>query len=122
MSLFTADDLGDLIDCTVSTEKAAAVERVVWGWLMPVLKLTERPDPVPADVFAWAIELGAIYHENPSGLEAYQLGNERTQYSAERRREILEDAGNGGVTPAAVPAPRGKFPAAQCWPDPPRAW
>lgn len=124
VALFTADDLGDFLQVDVSTTAAAAVERVVWGWLKVPLGLSERPDPVPDEVFSWAVELGAIAHENPAGLAAYQLGGERSQFSVERRREILDAAASGGGigTSGGGLRPRGSFPAASCWPDPIRHW
>jgi hypothetical protein len=120
--LFSADELGDFLHCSVTVAAATSVERVVWGWLKPVLGLTERPDPVSEELFSWAIELGAIAHENPSGLSRYQLADEMQWYSAERRNQILDEAGSGG-TPGGVPKPRGNFPTEECpsWPDPARA-
>lgn len=123
--LFTATDLGNMLQCSVTDEAAAAAERLAWGWLKPVLGITteDRPDPVTAELFAWAIELGAIAYENPAGLSAYQLGDERSQFSAERRNEILATAAAGGkVTSSGVPSPRGSFPAPECWPDPIRRY
>lgn len=119
--LFTAADLGNMLQCSVTDEAAAAAEKLAWGWLKPVLGITTdtRPDTVPAELFAWAIELGAIAYENPSGLSAYQLGDERSQFSAERRQEILATAAAGGkVASSGVPTPRGSFPPADPWPDP----
>jgi hypothetical protein len=117
--LFTATDLADLLGRPVSDERAAAVERVVWGWLKPVLDLQERPNPIPDEVLSWALELAGIAYENPSGLTEYQLGAERTYFSAERRAQILAEAsadrGAGEGT-----SPRGSFPAATRYPDP--AW
>lgn len=120
--LFDAADLGDWLHCTVTDEAAIAAERVVWGWLKPVLGLTERPTPVSEELFSWAIELGGIAHENPDGKSYYQLADERTGYSAERRQQILEEAATGGIAPGGVAKPVGSFPKAQCWPDPARPW
>lgn len=116
--LFTASDLGDLLQKPVTDTAAAAAESMVWGWLRGPLGLTTRPDPVPEDVFSWALELGAIALENPAGWSSYQLGQERIQFSAERRTEILREA-------TAVPGgtdglPRAAFPAACPYPDPAR--
>lgn len=106
--LFTAADLGDLLQKTVTDTAAAAAETLVWGWLRPVLGLAERPNPVSEEVFSWAIELGAIAHENPAGFESYQLGQERIQFSAERRTAILIEA--GGVPGGQETGPIGSFP------------
>ncbi|WP_372733607.1 hypothetical protein [Nocardioides sp.] len=119
--LFSASDLGDLLDEEVSEARAMLVESVVWGWLKPVLKLDRRPnmdDPANAQIFSWALELGVVYAENPRGLSVYQLGEERTQYSVERRDAILKDAAEtgSGSTGGAL-APQGCFPALEPWPD-----
>ena len=121
MTLFTELDLKNLTGREVTQAQAETAERIVWGWLSPVLNLTDRPDPVPDAVFSWAVELGAIAVENPAGLESYQLGQERFGYSAERRREILAEAADGGV-PGSGGRPQGSFPPACGWPDPARGW
>lgn len=119
--LFTAGDLTPLIGRTPTSEQAVSAERIVWGWLAPILGVTTRPDPVPAEVFSWAVELGAIHIENPTGLMSYQLGAERLQFSGERRAEILGEVAAGGV-PGGGTKPRGSFPDACGWPDPARGW
>jgi hypothetical protein len=116
-ALFSAADLTVPLGRAVTDEEAALAERVVWGWLKPGLGLTERPDPIPDEVFSWAIELGAIYLENPSGLSSKQLGAEQMGFSAERRTAILAEVGEGRLGPGS---PRGSFPLARPWPD--RCW
>lgn len=118
-ALFTAADLNDLPEISGVTEaEATVVEAVVWGWLKPVLKLTERPDPVSPELFAWALELGAIYQDNPTGLDAKKRGPFEEEYG-ERAAEILRTAATGGATPAGTAlSPRGSFPAARAYPDP----
>ena len=118
--LFTADELthwlGELVgDVVVETDHAVMLERVVWGWLKPVLKLAERPDPLPDEVFAWAIELAAIAHQNPAGLNSAQLGDRQQNFSAERRTAILAEA---AATGSPAPKPRGRFGKAKPYPDP----
>lgn len=121
-ALFTAADLTPLMGGrTVTDAEAEAAERIVWGWLTPVLKLSERPNPIPPQVFSWAAELGAIHLENPTGLAAYQLGQERLAFSSERRNAILSEAAAAGV-PGAGTSPRGSFPDPCPWPDPARGW
>lgn len=119
-ALFTAADLNALPNITGVTEaEATAVEAVVWGWLSPILNVTERPDPVSPQLFSWALELGAIYRANPEGLSSYSLESERSVYSSERRDEILQTAAGGGTTaPGAALKPIGSFPAARAYPDP----
>lgn len=119
--LFTADDLTGWLGRTVTASRAAAVERVVWGWLKLALGLSDRPEPVPAEVFSWAVELGAIAHENPSGLSSEQLGPAQRAFSAERRAEILAAAEFGGSSATGL-QPQGSFPPAPRYPDPAFCW
>lgn len=118
-ALFTVDDLNDLPGISgVDDAEATVVERIVWGWLQPVLGLTERPDPVPDNLFSWAVELGAIYRTNPVGLSAKELGPFKEDYSSERRDEILRIAAGGGATaPGSALAPKSSFPPARRFPD-----
>lgn len=109
--LFTAADLNALPGISgVTDEQATMVERIVWGWLRPVLGVQDRPDSISPELFSWAIELGAIAQENPAGLSSYQLGQERYGYSSERRAEILAGAAGGGQASTGAPAPLGSFP------------
>lgn len=117
-ALFTNDDLSTWLRQPVSSEAAVLVERVVWGWLSPLLGITDRPDPVSDKLAAWAIELGAIAYANPEGLSRYSLDSETSEYSSERRDEILRIAAGGGTTPVgAALAPTGCFPSARDYPD-----
>lgn len=107
--LFTIDDLCELVDEDLSDERFAVVEKVVWGWVSDALGIADRPDPLPPALGSWALELGANFHENPGGLAEYQLGEERSKYSAERRRELLDlvaGSGNGGATTTYAGGPR----------------
>lgn len=118
-ALFTADDLNAVPGVTGVTEaEAAIVERVVWGWLKPVLGVTERPDPVSPELASWALELGVIYRSNPEGLDSKKIGPFEEQYG-ERIDQILRAAATGGVTPAGTALrPVGSFPSARAYPDP----
>lgn len=118
-ALFTAADLNALPDVSgVTADEGTMVERVVWGWLAPILGVTDRPDPVTPQLFSWALELGIIFRENPAGLSAKEIGPFKEQYSSERRDEILRAAASGGSTAGAALRPVGSFPAARTYPDP----
>lgn len=121
--LFTGVDLTTWLQRPVSDEAGIMVERVVWGWLRPLLNVDERPDPPSDELFSWAIELGGIAFANPEGLASYSLEAESSSYSSERRDEILREVANGGVTPvgASLP-PKSSFPPAQEYPDPARRY
>lgn len=116
--LFSQTELSDHLQYQVTAAAAVSAERVVWGWLKQATGLSERPDPVPEEMFSWAVELGAIAHENPGGLSTSTTGDEQSQWDRARRAEILDAAASGGTGTPARDAPRGRFPAAQSWPDP----
>lgn len=112
--LFLAGDLSGVLHREVSAADAASAEQRVWGWLRPALGLTERPSPVPPEVFSWAIELGVIAHENPAGMSDAQLGSLKISSPAGRLAEILDLAGASSV----ARRPQGSFPPARAYPDP----
>lgn len=115
-ALFGADELTGWLGKPVGPERAATVEKVVWGWIKPILGVDERPDVIPSEWFSWAIELGGIGHENPAGLTAKQIGPFNEQYSAERRKEILTEISNTVAGGGSVAV----FPDAVSYPDPAR--
>lgn len=116
--LFDAQDLEDFLGGRrVATDTATSAERVVWGWLKPVLGLTSRPEEISDEVFSAAVELGAIAVTNPAGLSyEYDDDDDRRGFQAGRRKEILDQFRE--VTTAAKRGPRGSFPPASAWPDP----
>ncbi|MFT4081184.1 MAG: hypothetical protein QM638_01230 [Nocardioides sp.] len=113
-TLFTADDLTSWLHKPVTEADATVAERVVWGWLKPILKLDERPDPVPDELFGWAIELGGIAHENPGGFTTNTSGPFSVQFDAARRTAILEEVAQS----VGAGKPTGSFPPPQRFPDP----
>lgn len=115
-ALFEPSELADWLRQPVADEAAWMVEKVVWGWLRPVLVLDERPAETSDELKAWAIELGAIAYVNPEGLGSYALESEKSVYSGERRAELLGLAASGGVPAGPVPPARGTFPPAPCDP------
>lgn len=121
--LFTATDLTDWLRQSVTAEAAAVTERVVWGWLRPLLGVTERPAAPSDELTSWAIELGGIAYSNPEGLSVYMLETERSNYSSERRDEILRMvATHGLVAPGGALSPKSSFPAAVDYPEPADRW
>ncbi|GAA5154778.1 hypothetical protein GCM10023340_38870 [Nocardioides marinquilinus] len=116
--LFTAAELTTWIGHDVDEDTASLRERVVWGWLQPILGVEDRPTPVTEQLFSWAIELGAIAHENPSG-KASSSYEGVTETFNERREEILAEV-RASVNPAGSVAalPAGSFPPASEYPDP----
>lgn len=121
--LFEPADLASHLGGSVTAERGAMVERVVWGWLRPIVSPGgEKPYPVDPELFSWAIELGGIAHENPAGLSAKAIGPASESFSSERRKEILDEVRTAYATAgAAAPgAPLGCFPPARPYPD--AAW
>lgn len=123
-TLFTAAQLTELLGKPVTTGRAEVVERVVWGWLKPVLGWDERPadDAVPDELFGWAVRLAAIIAENPAALEGKTVGPFSEQY-AKNVKDILDEVRNSTLptgTAAINGRPMGEFPEALCYPDP--AW
>jgi hypothetical protein len=116
-ALFDSAALGAYLHTSVSDDAAESAEAVVWGWLTAATGLTERPDPVPADLYAWALELGAMAYENPTSLTVRQVDDVRMESSEARRDAILQAAANASDV-STQGAPQGSFPCAPTWPDP----
>lgn len=114
--LFTGSELADFLHKDVGDREAVTAERVVWGWIKPLLKLDDRPDPVPDELFSWAIELGAIAFENPTGRAGQANGPFSVQYGT-RRDEILQAIKQSTLTTGGQ-LPKGNFPPPICYPDP----
>jgi hypothetical protein len=93
-------DLFDLADLPswlqvpeVDTETATRVRRYASGWLLNATGLTPwPPDPVPDDIWAWALELAAIAFRNPSGAASLAIDDFNVSFDAERREQILRAA------------------------------
>ena len=117
--LFTAADLANLLQRPVSDAAAEMAEKIVWGRIRSLLKLTERPATLDESLAGLVLELGALVVTNPEALAEYALESETSQYDTSRWNELLEAIATGGVVaPGGVPAPQGRFPAARCYPDP----
>lgn len=124
--LFTADDLNGLLGVDVTDARATSVERVIWGWIKPLLGVDDRPYPLDDTLFAWAIELGAIVLENPTGKIQKSTGPWTSVYAGRsgsataRREEILHEIASSSLGAGGL-RPRGNFPPAHRYPDPSRA-
>lgn len=107
-------DLGDLPSWMqipqVDTETATRVRRYVNGWLQDATGLTDWPSPVPDRLWAWAIELAALVHENPTAKWSQTIDDAADVYDRGpqgRRREILDAARRAYNTAGK---PQGSFP------------
>lgn len=127
MTLFSAGDLGDFLQQDVSAAAAATAEKIVSGWLQGA-GVDVTVSPVPATVFSWALELGAIAYENPASKSTVVTGGQTDGYGqlqSERRAQILAaaaaaTAGSTGATSAT--GPQGAFPLPSAWPEPARPY
>ena len=90
-------DLGDLPSILqvpeVDTETATRARRMASGWLKNATKLADWPNPVPDDLWAWAVELAAIAFRNPAAANSESIDDYSVSYGDRvRRAEILKDA------------------------------
>lgn len=95
-------DLFDLVDLPswlqvpeVDTETATRVRRYVNGWLQDATGMDTWPNPVPDKLWAWAIELAGIVHENPTANWSQTIDDFTSVHdrgAQGRRREILDAA------------------------------
>ena len=121
-TLFTEEHLTELLGKQVTVARGQLVERVVWGWLKPVLGWDDRPTDVPDELFAWALRLAAIVAENPAALESQTRGPFSEKYAADVE-SILDEVRNSDLptgSAAGAGRPTGCFPEAPTYPDP--AW
>lgn len=124
MALVTPADLGRFLQrAFVDQDSATIAVRVAEGWLRSVIPGTEWPDPVPEDLWAWALELASIAYANPETLQSRTVDAVTDQWSVGRRAEILAEASarygdgfNGGGSGSG--GARGSFPPPSSWPDP----
>jgi len=92
-------DLFDLVDLPswlqvseVDTETATRVRRYASGWLLAATRLSAWPNPVPDDLWAWAIELAGIAYRNPDATASESIDDHSVTWDKERRKEILAAA------------------------------
>lgn len=112
------DHQGDPVDPSagIPTGTYEVIARVVDGWLLDATGHAAWPtwqDGVPPQLFAWALELGAIAHENPASAVSDTVDRQSAAWNENRRTTILARAAAwASDTPAAPlqPSPRGTFP------------
>lgn len=105
--IFDLEDLPSWLQVPeVDSATATRVRRYVNGWLQDATGLDVWPDPVPDRLWAWAIELAGIVHENPTAkwsesIDDYVSVNDRGANG--RRGEILRAARDAYNTTAGKP-------------------
>lgn len=122
MSLLAAEDVRDLLPQEdFPDDQLDVAMRIVAGWLRRASGLTQLPDPLTEDHDLWspAVELVALFAENPTSLASRTAGpTSRSWPQARQRDAILADVRS--QYRRAAQSARGSFPAAQPWPDPAR--
>lgn len=114
--LITPQDVASYLQQDVGSfrqEWAETAIRIAIGWLRGRCTFEQwPPDPVPEDLWAWAVELAALVYDNPTLVSSTTVGGQTVAYGAvaARRREILAEA--EGVYPRTSGQPAGEFPAA----------
>lgn len=76
----------------VDEQTAVRVRRYANGWLMSATGLSQWPDPIPDNLWAWAIELAGIAYRNPTALTSESIDDYQVSHDRERRAEILAEA------------------------------
>lgn len=119
--LFTDADLEAHLQQTLEPATIGTARRMAAGWLSSATGLTAWPNPVPDDLWGWAVELAGLIYDNPARWSNDTTGGTATGYERGARDTIL-DAARARYGPAASlgsgNAPLGCFPPAQPWPDP----
>lgn len=144
MALFTKKDLENYLQLTaqpadgspngdgppgVSDATYGVVSRVVDGWLLDAAGKAEWPssyaEEPPPQLFSWAVELGAIVHENPAAATTDTTDKVTVSWDARKRVEAILtrvaawSRGEGYDGDTAAPArPQGSFPAPRVYPSP----
>lgn len=112
--LFTPTELEDFLQQgTLTAASVLVARRVASGWLRAATQLAEWPDPIPDDLFGWALELGGLAYNNPEGLAADTTGGTSATYDRQRRGEILDAARAAYGNPAG-----GRGGPVSSFPDP----
>lgn len=97
--LFDLDELPSWLQVpSVDTETATRVRRAAGGWLTSATGVASNawPNPIPDDVWAWALELAAIAFRNPAAANSASLDDFNISYGDRARRaEILKAAASG---------------------------
>lgn len=122
-ALFTADELALWMGQQVYVNRAAELDRHATARLLEWSKLEELPgssDPGFESFRSWAVELGALWYDNPTGLVDDRSADTFSRWHP-RAREIkaeVEAWAANRASSAGRGRPQGSFPTAQPYPDP----
>lgn len=90
--LIELTDLASYLQQDLDEETAVRARRVASGWLRSATALTAWPDPVPDDLWTWALELAAMAYSNPEMLSSETAGGTVSTTDRSRRQAILDAA------------------------------
>jgi len=76
----------------VDNSSTVVCRRVASGWLKFATGLTDWPDLVDDQLFAWGLELAAIAYRNPDGAASEGTDDHQVTWDRARRRDILTAA------------------------------
>lgn len=113
MALVSRTQLQTYLQRTLDVAAAELAIRVGQGWLRSAVPGTTWPDPVPEDLWAWALELAGIAYSNPESLQTRTVDAVTDVWSAARRAEILAAAASAY---GRRRQPVYSFPPAAPWP------
>lgn len=116
--LFTFEELAAYLQRDLDAATATQARRIAYGWLKSATSLTDWPDPVPDDLWAWGLELAALAYVSPEGLVTEDPGGVPPGWSGPRWEQILREARRKYADEGGPAAPVGSFPPPPCWPDP----
>lgn len=114
-SFATTDHLATHLHSSVDTASAQQALDSATGLLRNAARpaLDTDPDPIPAELRAWTLDLAALIYENPGMRETEEAGDVVTGWSYRRRAEILAEATRAYRSDASSVA---SFPPAFAWP------
>ena len=113
IQLFELEDLENYLQQGPLNEASVLVaRRVTSGWLRAATKLQTWPDPVPDDLYGWALELAGLVYNNPEGLITDTTGGVTATWERGRRDAILDLARStyGDPDTGAAGGPLFSFP------------
>jgi len=90
--LFTLPELASYMQRELDAESATNARRVASGWLGSATGLSEWTEPVPDDLWTWALELAEMAYGNPSGYASETIDDHAITFNRARRADILEAA------------------------------
>ncbi len=111
--LLSPTDLRVHLKVQISDEEALSAIRVASGLLLSATRLSEWPDPVPDDLWAWGVELASLVYDNPTGRQSEEAGDVTSSWPVRRRSEILSAA---AAVYSVSAGPSFSFPDASPWP------